>query len=186
MEMMKDLSVILVNTNNGEVLFPCLESIFKHTKDLDYEVIVVDNGSTDGSLERLKCDYGSRVRVVENGANMGFCKANNRGMEQAEGRAVILLNSDTELLNNALKTLCDFLFQTKKWAHVEGVGVSGVASRSSLMVFTPLSRECSDYPVGSAGHQGWAEGTGRCAGNERDPFRVEYICGADLMIKKAY
>ena len=90
------------NTNNGDVLPQCLDSVFRFTKDLDYEVIVVDNGSTDGSLERLKTEYLNRVRLVENGANLGFCKANNRGMEIAEGKAVILLNSDTELRNNVL------------------------------------------------------------------------------------
>lgn len=183
---MKDLSIVLVNTNNGAVLFPCLDSVFRFTQGLDYEVIVVDNGSTDGSLETLKRDYASRLRLVENGANLGFCKANNRGMEKAEGRAVILLNSDTELRDNAMKVLYDRLFSNDKIGACGGTLVyPGGAPQFSYGCYHSFSRMLWITVSGllhiRAGRRERAiipvEGDG--------PRRVEYICGADLMMKKS-
>lgn len=183
---MKDLSIVLVNTNNGAVLFPCLDSVFRFTQGLDYEVIVVDNGSTDGSLETLKRDYASRIRLVENGANLGFCKANNRGMEKAEGRAVILLNSDTELRDNAMKVLYDRLFSSEKTGACGGTLVyPGGAPQFSYGCYPSFSRMLWITVSGllhiRAGRRERAiipvEGDG--------PRRVEYICGADLMMKKS-
>lgn len=183
---MTDLSIILVNTNNGAVIRPCLDSIFRFTQGLEYEVIVVDNGSTDGSLEMLKGEYASRIRLVENGANLGFCKANNRGMEKAEGRAAILLNSDTELRDNALKTLCDFLFSDEQMGACGGVLVyPGGAPQFSYGFYPSLPRMLWITLSGLLRVKAGRKEQAVVPGDERDPFRVEYICGADLMMKKS-
>jgi len=182
---MLDLSIILVNTNNGTVIRPCLDSIFRFTEGIEYEVIVVDNGSTDGSLEMLKRDYGSRIRLVENGANLGFCKANNRGMTQAEGRAVILLNSDTELRDNALKTLYDYLFADEKMGACGGVLIyPGGAPQFSYGFYPSFPRMLWITLSGLLGIKAGRKEQAVVPGNEKNPFRVEYICGADLMMKK--
>ena len=104
-----NVSIIIVNYNTLHVLQPCLDSIVEHTKDIDYEIIVVDNGSTDGSVEALSKDR--RVTFVPTGENLGFGKANNRGLELAHGDYVFFLNSDTLLKNNAIKMLYDFAEQ---------------------------------------------------------------------------
>lgn len=104
-----DISIIIVNYNTLHVLQPCIDSIVEHTKDIDYEIIVVDNGSTDGSVEALSKDR--RVTFVPTGENLGFGKANNRGLELAHGDYVFFLNSDTLLKNNAVKMLYDFAEQ---------------------------------------------------------------------------
>ncbi len=183
---MTDLSIILVNTNNGAVIRPCLDSIFRFTQGLEYEVIVVDNGSTDGSLEMLKGEYASRIRLVENGANRGFCKANNRGMEKAEGRAVILLNSDTELRDNALKTLYDFLFSGEQMGACGGVLVyPGGAPQFSYGFYPSLPRMLWITLSGLLRVKAGRKEQAVVPGDERVPFRVEYICGADLMMKKS-
>ena len=103
------VSVIIVNYNTLHVLRPCLESIIEQTAGIDYEIIVVDNGSTDGSIEALSGD--NRVILIPTGENLGFGRANNKGVEQAKGDYIFFLNSDTLLKNNAIKMLYDFAQQ---------------------------------------------------------------------------
>lgn len=103
------VSVIIVNYNTLHVLLPCIESILEHTRDISFEIIVVDNGSTDGSVEMLKTD--NRLRLIAIGENIGFGKANNKGIEYAKGKYILFLNSDTLLKNNAIKKFYDFAEQ---------------------------------------------------------------------------
>lgn len=183
---MKELSVVLVNTNNGNVIRPCLDSVFRHTSGLDYEVIVVDNGSTDGSLEMLKKEYARRIRLIENGANRGFSKANNRGMEAAEGRAVILLNSDTELRDNALKQLYDFLFSRDNIGACGGTLIyPGGAPQFSYGYYPSFPRMLWITISGLLHLRFGRRERAVIPGPNERPKRVEYICGADLMMKKS-
>ena len=103
------VSIIIVNYNTLHVLRPCLDSIIEQTIGIDYEIIVVDNGSTDGSIEALSAD--SRITLISTGENLGFGRANNKGLEQAKGEYIFFLNSDTLLKNNAIKMLYDFAKQ---------------------------------------------------------------------------
>jgi hypothetical protein len=96
-----DVSVIIVNWNTCDILRECLLSIYKQTEIVDFEVVVVDNGSTDGSAEMVKEEFQS-VILMENSHNKGFAAANNQGITVAKGRYVLLLNSDTIILNNAI------------------------------------------------------------------------------------
>ena len=100
-----NISIILVNYNTREVTKQCLDSIFKWTKDVSFEVIVVDNDSHDGSKEML-ASYPN-IKYVQSGGNLGFGKANNLGYKFSSGRYILLLNSDTYLLNNAIKCFVD-------------------------------------------------------------------------------
>lgn len=100
-----DISVIIVNYNTKDITKQCLDSIFKLTKDIEFEVIVVDNNSKDGSKEMLE-SYPN-IKYIQSGANLGFGKANNLGYKYSSGRYILLLNSDTYLLNNAVKAFYD-------------------------------------------------------------------------------
>jgi len=100
-----DVSVIIVSWNTQDILRNCLRSIYEQSGDSSLEVIVIDNASTDGSAEMVKKDF-QRVILIENSENRGFAAANNQGIAIATGRYVLLLNSDTIVLNNAIdKTL---------------------------------------------------------------------------------
>lgn len=101
------VSIIIVNYNTSTLLRNCIESIYKHTKDITFEIIVSDNGSTDDSVQMLRRDF-PEVIVIENKANLGFGAANNRGLDIAKGEFIFYLNSDTVLLNNAVKIFYDF------------------------------------------------------------------------------
>lgn len=101
-----NVSVVIVNYNTRELLRDCIKSIYERTQGVSFEVIVSDNGSVDGSLEMLKTEF-SQVVLVENNANLGFGTANNRGLDVAKGECIFYLNSDTLLLNNAVKLFYD-------------------------------------------------------------------------------
>jgi GT2 family glycosyltransferase len=96
-----DVSIIIVNWNTKELLRNCLSSVYEYAGNVDYEVIVIDNASTDGSAEMVKNDF-QQVILIENSDNRGFAAANNQGMAIAKGRYVLLLNSDTVVLDNAI------------------------------------------------------------------------------------
>lgn len=109
MDQVVNVSVIIVNYNTLHVLLPCIDSIVEHTHDVSYEVIVVDNGSTDGSTDALANDQ--RIVFIPTSENLGFGKANNKGLEYARGQYFFFLNSDTLLRNNAVKQFYDFAKQ---------------------------------------------------------------------------
>lgn len=96
-----DVSIIIVNWNTKELLRDCLSSVYEHAGDVDYEIIAIDNASTDGSASMVKNDFPN-VILIENTENRGFATANNQGMAVAKGRYVLLLNSDTIVLDNAV------------------------------------------------------------------------------------
>lgn len=90
------VSIVIVNYNGKAFLDKCLSSLSRQTYP-SIEVIMVDNGSTDGSIQIAREKYPS-VKIIENGGNLGFCKANNIGIEASKGDFVITLNNDTEAL----------------------------------------------------------------------------------------
>ena len=100
---MKTISVIIVNLNGGEYLADCLDSLSAQTFQ-DFEVIVVDNGSTDGSPERVRKDYPA-AKVVALGENTGFAKGNNIGFRGSSSPFVATLNNDTLVDPNWLQAL---------------------------------------------------------------------------------
>lgn len=101
-----DISIIIVNWNTKKLLENCLSSIFKFTKDLNFEVIVVDNGSSDGSQDQTRKEF-PQVKLVSNKENLGFTKANNQGLKIAKGNYCLLLNSDTYLIENSFLKLVE-------------------------------------------------------------------------------
>ena len=98
------LSIVVICWNDRKVILDCLRSIFAETKGLEFEVIVSDNGSSDGSLDCIRKDF-PQVRIVENGANLGFAKGNNAGIRVATGQFVLILNPDTIIHPGALPKL---------------------------------------------------------------------------------
>lgn len=114
-----DVSVIIVNYNTLELTKNTIESVFEKTEGLKYEIILVDNASVDGSVEFFENNYKNKIIFIKNNENLGFGRANNKGIELAKGKYIFLLNSDTVLINNAIKILFDYME-----SHVE-CGVCG-------------------------------------------------------------
>lgn len=105
---MLDLTISIVNYDTKEIIIKCLESIFKFTKDLNFEVIVVDNGSSDGSPEAMKNLYPS-VKLIKNQENEGFAKAHNKAFKLSSGKYFLVLNSDIVIERNTFKEIVDFM-----------------------------------------------------------------------------
>ncbi|AZA82523.1 glycosyltransferase family 2 protein [Chryseobacterium lactis] len=101
------LSVIIVNYNVTQLLKSCLLSIQKYVKELDYEIIVIDNASTDSSWGDLIPEFPT-VHFISSENNGGFSKANNQAIQTATGEYLLLLNPDTELEGFYMKELIDF------------------------------------------------------------------------------
>ncbi|HDQ70952.1 MAG TPA: glycosyltransferase family 2 protein [Chloroflexi bacterium] len=105
---MIDLSIVIVSWNVCDLLRRCLHSIFNGVpSDITLEVIVVDNASSDESVSMVRETF-PQVHLIVNADNRGFPAANNQGIEVAKGRYVFLLNSDTEIVGDALATMLDF------------------------------------------------------------------------------
>lgn len=109
---MIDLSIVIVSFNTKELLRECLESIYKNTKDLSFEIVVVDNNSKDGSSEMVSKEFKDVV-LIENKENLGFSKANNVGVKKTSGTYVLFLNSDTLVYKETLKTMVEFMDKEK-------------------------------------------------------------------------
>lgn len=182
---MKDMqvSIIIVNYNTNDLLRECLLSIRKYTRDLIYEVIVVDNNSSDNTILILRQEF-PWVKVLEAGDNLGFGRANNLGFQVASGEYFFLLNTDTLLLDNSIKILYDYLV-----THPETGMCGGRIIRK-------------DYSPGEAFNHRWTIGREiYCTflpGNLQRWLRpylypitgsaireVDYIVGADLMVPRS-
>ncbi len=95
------VSIIIVSWNVKDLLQKCVESIQQYSSNISYEIIVVDNASTDGTAEMIQ--QFPEVTYIQNNTNAGFAKANNQGITQAQGEYILLLNPDTEFTENTIE-----------------------------------------------------------------------------------
>jgi GT2 family glycosyltransferase len=134
---MTDLSVVIVNWNTREFLSRCLRSVYDSTLDLDFEVIVVDNGSTDGSQEMVRQEFPG-VSLIVNTENKGFAKANNQAIRRSRGRHVLLLNSDAFVRENTIEHTVAFM---------DGHPEAGMAGCKLLFENGRLQSSCYAFPT---------------------------------------
>ncbi|MEK9169372.1 MAG: glycosyltransferase family 2 protein [Patescibacteria group bacterium] len=120
-----DLSIVIVSYNTKKITEDCIESINRsltNTK-IKYEIIVVDNDSLDGSakaLEKIAKDETNHLTYFQTGSNLGFGQGNNFGVERANGRYILLLNTDMIVLNRAIEKLYNFYVAQEKRVHFLG------------------------------------------------------------------
>lgn len=131
------LSICIVNWNVSDLLNKCLSSIYKYPPKCDFEVIVVDNASSDGSAAMIKAIF-PRVKLIESKDNLGFSKGNNLAIKAAAGELILLLNPDTEVPAGSLDTLVDFIEKHKD---------AGVAAPKLLNPDGSLQRSCLSFPT---------------------------------------
>lgn len=189
-----DVSVIIVNYNTLALTQQCVDSIFEKTSGLDFEVIIVDNGSTDGSKEAFSHD--SRIQYIYSEENLGFGRANNLGAAHAKGDYLFFLNSDTYLVNHAISLLweemkhlnqenakvacagCMLTDEQGEYVHSYARFPSKLQSLMGATIYPMLWKlhVISHMPTTS---------------NDEEPlhpescFEVDYVTGADLMVRKA-
>ncbi len=103
-----DLSIIIVNYDTKQLLKNCLSFVFNNQPTISFEVFVIDNGSTDGSLTMIKKEF-PQVSIVKNKHNLLYSKANNQGLKKTKGVYVLILNSDVMLGKGVLDTMTTFM-----------------------------------------------------------------------------
>jgi len=101
------LSIVIICWNDLRVIGNCLHSIYSSACSSEFEVIVSDNGSTDGSVDFIRENYPN-AHVLQNGANLGFAKGNNAGIRESHGQYVLILNPDTIVHESSLDKLVEF------------------------------------------------------------------------------
>lgn len=175
------VSIILVNYNTCGLTLQCLESIFKFSKkDLDFEVIVVDNDSKDTSIEILSKD--TRITFIQSGANIGFGRANNLGVTLARGKYLWFLNTDTILLEDTLSQMLNFFKSYDDALRIGALGCvlvnedlkkadSSFAFTSSFGVIKEILRLPRKTTMVNMG--------------KIDASKVDYVSGASMMMLKS-
>jgi hypothetical protein len=103
-----DISIVIVNWNTKRLLLNCLAAVYAMVKDLRFEVFVVDNASTDGSVAAVRAQY-PQVSVIQNEKNLGFAAANNKALRIMQGKYALLLNTDTVLTEGAIASLLKYM-----------------------------------------------------------------------------
>ncbi len=104
---MKLLSIIIVSYNTKELTCACLKSLYEQTQSIHYEVLILDNNSSDGSAQAIKAQF-PQATLIESSVNLGFAEGNNVCAKQANGDYLLLLNPDTVVLNKAIEKLAEF------------------------------------------------------------------------------
>jgi GT2 family glycosyltransferase len=178
------VSVVIANWNGEAILEACLHSIFEHTKRVSFEVIVVDDASTDRSVELIRTQF-PEVKLIENERNIGYAATNNRALSVARGDYLLLLNNDTILQNDAIGLMAAYLDEH------EDVGVCGgtllnpdgsvqhsfgnvPSLKLELVALLSLHRFYRKIPPPALGIIPY---------NIKNVIEVEMIVGADLMIR---
>lgn len=107
-----ELSIIIVNYNTYNLVCQCIDSIYKYTDKILFEIVVVDNNSPNREIEKLNEIY-PQVKLILNDNNSGFGVANNIGSKAANGKYLFLLNSDTIVIDNSIYNLYKFIEENK-------------------------------------------------------------------------
>lgn len=103
-----DISVVIVSFNTDQLLAKCLKSLWGSLKGFKSEVFVVDNNSTDQTVEMVKRDF-AQVKLIANKNNLGFSKANNKALRITKGKYVLILNPDTEVEKDTIAKMIKFM-----------------------------------------------------------------------------
>lgn len=181
-----DVSIVIANWNTCDYMRDCIHSVQEKTHGLIYEIIVVDDGSTDGSVDMLQKEFPD-VKIVINKKNLGVAKTYNRGVAQAKGKYVQMLNTDMILINNAIKILYDFLeSHPKAGACGAWLRKRDMSSQVSYGNFPSLSQALVDalflndfFPRAGFPNRGVIPSE-----DIKTPFETEYVTGASMLIRK--
>jgi GT2 family glycosyltransferase len=180
------LSIIIVNWNSLGFLQKCLKSLYTHLRDVSFEVIVVDNASPETGIEILNADFPD-VLVIKSAVNLGFAGANNLGFAKSSGEYVLFLNPDTEIVDNAFKTMLD---QSVSLEHPGIIGCKLLntdlsVQTSCIQTFPTIPNQVLDYEylrLRWPSCSFWS--IGALFSDNANPVSVEVISGACMLLKR--
>lgn len=177
-----NLTICILNYKNPSLTINCINSIIKFTKGIEYEIIVLDNGSNDGSFNILQTIFKKEVTLLKSDLELGFARGNNHIVRFSRGDYLFFFNNDAYLLDNSIKTLLDFISKVDSSKMVGIVGGNlfdenmnpGLSYEKKLpsivrMYLNPLLSKLNLMDTHNFSVK---------------PKKVGYVSGANLMIKK--
>ena len=180
---MLDLSIIVLSWNTRQMLVDCLSSVQATVANLACEVVVVDNGSTDGSQAMLLRHFPD-VHLIQNDENVGFARANNQAMTASQGRYMLLFNSDAIATPGAIQSLLD-LARTQPRAGIVGaqlVNRDGSFQASHTSFPTLWQEFLMLTGLGRLFYGQWYPS--HSPEEEKGPQTVDYVEGACLLVRR--
>ena len=184
-----DVSVVYVNYKSEELTKNSIRSVLEQTKELEFEIFVVDNDSQDDSIENIEKEF-PQINIIKNNTNAGFGTANNLAIRQTKGKYILCLNTDTILMNNAIKLMFDFMEKEEN----RNIGACGcylvdkdlqpsncgglLPSVSALIWKFGFRKLCKKYYA--------KKYVGKITKETKDIYTdIGYITGADLFLRKS-
>lgn len=107
----KTLSIIVVSYNTCDLTLECIRSVFDQTPNIDFELIVIDNNSSDDSVSKINNEFGDKIKLIASKNNVGFAAANNIAAKEVDSEYLLLLNPDTVILDSAIEKIVNFATQ---------------------------------------------------------------------------
>jgi GT2 family glycosyltransferase len=179
-----NISIIIVNFNTLSLTTQCINSVLdKTTSELKFEIIVVDNASSDGSQEALS--KIENIKLIISPENIGFGRANNLGAKQASGDFLFLLNSDTILIEDSISILFQFFIKNEKILQIGNLGCTLIGTdlipNASAYRFTKIKNVIAtnyglNFFISSKYKSLYTF--------ENEVTEVDYVIGADLMVRR--
>ena len=182
-----DVSVIMINYNTFELTANAVESIINNTSGIEYEIILVDNLSPDGSGERLRDRFGGAVTYIQSGANLGTSKAFNLALKEAAGRYILWLNTDILIKDNFIKTLADYMDSHPECGICGGniLDFNGNPAHSFAKNFPSLKEiKRNSGLIRRAFSKVFLRPFHDEYNYSDEPLEVGYITGADMMVRR--
>lgn len=185
---MKKLSVIIVSYNVKYYLEQCLTSLLWAVRDIDTEVIVIDNHSKDGSVDYLRRKFGGKIRLISSNHNHGFSRANNLAIKQSTGEYILLLNPDTIVVKDAIDKVIQFMDSNKKSGAVgvrmlKSDGSDALESRrgvpAPMTAFYKMCGLCSLFPKSKRFGRYYMSGI-----SWDEPHKIDIVSGAFCMLRR--
>ena len=182
-----DLSIIIISYNTKETTLSCLRSVVKSLRNspIKYEILVVDNASTDGSLEeiqnfKLKTQNKFQIQIIQNIQNVGFARANNQAVKLAVGNHILLLNSDTVVIDDAIPCMYNFFVQNTR--------VHFLGPKLFNQDMTPQASSAPFYtlPIVFAALFLKGDHWGVSRSSPDKTIETDWVSGACIMTKKEY
>ena len=179
------LSIVILCWNDIKVIGPCLQSIYDSTHSTEFEVIVSDNGSTDGSIEHIRKEF-RQVHVIENGVNLRFAKGNNVGFRASQGEYVLILNPDTIIHDGTLDNMVKY---ADKHSEAGAFGCRVLNSDGTYQacirpLHTVRSEWCQALCIGRLAHvSDWFHPGSYVGWNGETERRVGWLAGCFILVR---
>lgn len=182
-----DLSIVIVSYNGVDLLKSCLNSIYQCHTEASFEIIVIDNASQD-DVSSMVCENFSQVRFIQNDENLGFSKANNIAINSAKGAFVLILNPDTQLIENGtLDTMLSFMQKNPDVGAAGGnlVYAEGHEQISAGYRLTPVSLFAFSFFLAKiTGNKFKGFSLHPSNSNQTECVSVDWICAACMIVRR--